>query len=787
MAGNARFHDKLHRKNHHTNPTVGFADSANDPIASPSEPFQGDFVVNGQLSSNKGISLLSASVDGDIYCNNIYISSVTYTNYISGNSTQVIISDKESLGFGNNTLNLDFKTAIYNRVNNNTVMYIAPNNIGIMTESPRSTVDILGNAFIQATTAVTVETGLLTLIKPSSAYNTNDLEIRTYGSWANGINSTAGGLKIKSAGGTFTTPTQTLSGRFGYIIGSSTHDGNTWKNSVAINFGLEENALIDNQPSFISFDTLSGGITGAKREVMRITSDGNVGIGTTSPLEKLHVVGNLLVTGNISAFGDTTQIDTVIVSTSGMIIDTLGTTDALRVTQRGTGNAILVEDDTNPDSSAFVVNSSGNVGIGTITPRSKLDMGANVIAGVANIRGHSNSGAYSIWGGLGSDASVDGGYIQLYGSAHSTNPHLLVLGNSNAGTRVAITSGGNVGIGTLYPNGTLDVTANTTGAALFISQQNIDGYAILIQDNGGPDRPFVVKNRGFVGIGTLSPNKELTVVGDISANGLIYSKDIYLNRGDTQREGGQINFGRSYDNTTAFAIDTYTDNIGSLSSRLRFIDVPSSAERMTMLSSGNVGIGVANPISKLHIDGDITVSNGRYLNLDTNNGGGNTAIRRNTGENGMEFFTQSASRMFIADDGKVGIGTKIPNKELTVVGDISATGTIYTASSSYSLSSNGYTKLPNGLIMQWGNFRTGMGSSSQNADVIFPVSYTTACYSFVASIGVGASNYDTLLQYRQDKQSISYGIPNLSGVKGQAFIDTNNQDDRIVQWNAIGY
>jgi len=733
MAGNARFHDKLHRKNHHTNPTVGFADSANDPIASPSEPFQGDFVVNGQLSSNKGISLLSASVDGDIYCNNIYISSVTYTNYISGNSTQVIISDKESLGFGNNTLNLDFKTAIYNRVNNNTVMYIAPNNIGIMTESPRSTVDILGNAFIQATTAVTVETGLLTLIKPSSAYNTNDLEIRTYGSWANGINSTAGGLKIKSAGGTFTTPTQTLSGRFGYIIGSSTHDGNTWKNSVAINFGLEENALIDNQPSFISFDTLSGGITGARREVMRITSDGNVGIGTTSPLEKLHVVGNLLVTGNISAFGDTTQIDTVIVSTSGMIIDTLGTTDALRVTQRGTGNAILVEDDTNPDSSAFVVNSSGNVGIGTITPRSKLDMGANVIAGVANIRGHSNSGAYSIWGGLGSDASVDGGYIQLYGSAHSTNPHILVLGNSNAGTRVAITSGGNVGIG------------------------------------------------------TLSPNKELTVVGDISANGLIYSKDIYLNRGDTQREGGQINFGRSYDNTTAFAIDTYTDNIGSLSSRLRFIDVPSNAERMTMLSSGNVGIGVANPISKLHIDGDITVSNGRYLNLDTNNGGGNTAIRRNTGENGMEFFTQSASRMFITDTGNVGIGTKIPNKELTVVGDISATGTIYTASSSYSLSSNGYTKLPNGLIMQWGNFRTGMGLSSQNADVIFPVSYTTACYSFVASIGVATSNYDTLLQYRQDNQSISYGIPNLSGVKGQAFIDTNNSDDRIVQWNAIGY
>ena len=113
MAGNARFHDKLHRKNHHTNPTVGFADSASDPIASPSEPFQGDFVLNGILSSNNTIRVSSANIAEDIYCTNIHVSSITYTDYISGNSTQVIISDKESLGFGDNTLTLDFNKAIY--------------------------------------------------------------------------------------------------------------------------------------------------------------------------------------------------------------------------------------------------------------------------------------------------------------------------------------------------------------------------------------------------------------------------------------------------------------------------------------------------------------------------------------------------------------------------------------------------------------------------------------------------------------------------------------------------
>ena len=47
-----RFHNKWHRHNHHTVPTTGEPDSSHDPIASPSDPFQGSFVVNGPVSSN---------------------------------------------------------------------------------------------------------------------------------------------------------------------------------------------------------------------------------------------------------------------------------------------------------------------------------------------------------------------------------------------------------------------------------------------------------------------------------------------------------------------------------------------------------------------------------------------------------------------------------------------------------------------------------------------------------------------------------------------------------------
>jgi hypothetical protein len=42
--------------------------------------------------------------------------------------------------------------------------------------------------------------------------------------------------------------------------------------------------------------------------------------------------------------------------------------DALRITQTGSGNALLVEDEANPDTSPFVVDSAGRVGIGIATP-----------------------------------------------------------------------------------------------------------------------------------------------------------------------------------------------------------------------------------------------------------------------------------------------------------------------------------------------------------------------------------------------------------------------------------
>lgn len=51
MAGNARFHNKWHRKAHHSVASEGYPDSATDPIASAEEPFKGEFVLQNTLST----------------------------------------------------------------------------------------------------------------------------------------------------------------------------------------------------------------------------------------------------------------------------------------------------------------------------------------------------------------------------------------------------------------------------------------------------------------------------------------------------------------------------------------------------------------------------------------------------------------------------------------------------------------------------------------------------------------------------------------------------------------
>jgi len=116
----------------------------------------------------------------------------------------------------------------------------------------------------------------------------------------------------------------------------------------------------------------------------------NIGIGGTSV--DATVNGDLWIptAGTNLNFRDGNGIARVCASTTSgntfnqpQAVDASNVLPALRVTQRGSGNALLVEDSTTPDTSALVVDASGNVGVGVATgytSTSKVEVVGNVKA-----------------------------------------------------------------------------------------------------------------------------------------------------------------------------------------------------------------------------------------------------------------------------------------------------------------------------------------------------------------------------------------------------------------------
>jgi hypothetical protein len=99
-----RFHSKYHFRNHHTNPTDGYPDSASDPIASHDDPFQGDFVlVNGKIYAPSVVfsDVLSSLEVDDLTVNNniitLSVGTLTLTSFASNTD-------------GTNVINVDAKT-----------------------------------------------------------------------------------------------------------------------------------------------------------------------------------------------------------------------------------------------------------------------------------------------------------------------------------------------------------------------------------------------------------------------------------------------------------------------------------------------------------------------------------------------------------------------------------------------------------------------------------------------------------------------------------------------------
>lgn len=131
---------------------------------------------------------------------------------------------------------------------------------------------------------------------------------------------------------------------------------------------------IENQ---IEYSTMIGPSDAAK---VTIRSSGNVGIGTTSPTEKLEVAGNIKLSGNIVTSTGTLSLPngSATVLTNSGIQTITGEIIVLGTTTLGAST---------PTQQIKIDGTTGNLGIGTAAPSAKLDVNGTVqIAGDVKVK-----------------------------------------------------------------------------------------------------------------------------------------------------------------------------------------------------------------------------------------------------------------------------------------------------------------------------------------------------------------------------------------------------------------
>jgi hypothetical protein len=215
--------------------------------------------------------------------------------------------------------------------------------------------------------------------------------------------------------------------------------------------------------------------------------NGNVGIGTTNPSEKLAVSGNLSSTGG--AYLATSSGNVGIGTAAPTTRLSLGSASAnaasskIAVYDDGTGNNVygiglvnngatygvsIFSSTTTTGNPQMVVLTSGNVGIGTTSPGTKLEVNGEISSSgstqiiSAGVNGNNNGAAFRLRGATSVNNNWqlandwNGGYFEI-------TPSTAAGGNTYTTPALAILNSGNVGIGTTGPAAALEVN----GTSLF--------------------------------------------------------------------------------------------------------------------------------------------------------------------------------------------------------------------------------------------------------------------------------------------------------------------------------
>ena len=340
----------------------------------------------------------------------------------------------------------------------------------------------------------------------------------------------------------------------------------------------------------------------------------------------------------------------------------------------------------NSNATAITIDSSENVGIGTSSPTSALDVTGTATMDGLTVDGsagfgvtapsisegyqiHTDTVGNGVWGGFGNV------YLTSNYKFNSTNKF---AGTGYAQLLEAVPSSGAFTFKTSSASGTADATATMQNRLNIATTGDISFY----DDTGTSQALFWDASAERLGIGTTSPSANLHIGNTGGA------AELWLQRTDGYN-----------------AVKLYGSTLGDGQG---FKINVNNGDRFAIDSSGNVGIGTDSPSGVLHLR-DTTP----HLYIQSDDGQSSKLLFGDAADNSrggfeytssdaMIFMTNNLSeKMRIDSSGRVGIGTDSPNRSLHVIGQIAIEDAVSTSAAlliSLDSSSNKiYSRTANGV------------------------------------------------------------------------------------------